>query len=1032
MHTSSLITLGGFAFSVNGVSAGSPATRKARALMAFLAMNRGVDAARERLLEIFWPDADPDRARDSLSTALHSIRRCIRVTGVDADTFLTATKSVLRWTAETEVDALKFTELAVSQDSAASQEALQTYRGDFLEGDYDNWTVAERERLAGLYETVLARVVKASKDTQAAQRFIARNPYDEEAYTTLIEAELAAGRRSAAVAWVERCRKALSEAGDRPSAEFDARFGDIARVEPLLPDELALPFAGRETELSLLAARFSDVVRGRGIATLVHGEAGIGKSTLLNRAAHVAAENGLRVLLVRCAGELPSTFGPWPEIFNAVGAGDFDAFARSHGSDLATAVAQQITSHLPEPTALIVDDAHELTADALDIFVALAQAAMSKHAAVIGLRPEGVSILRSRLAEVPLEELPIGPLDHNTLKWALAQTLGSEQPDVLDALYQRSGGHPLFFAGLLNSLVDAGALARDGYRWQLAKPIGADIELPETVRRFIETRLRARGDAARSIAGALAIEPGATADDLGSALQMDESTVLDALDDLLALGLITQPSAGTQFAFAHDLIREVAAAGLNAGRRIALHRAFAQSLKASGELEASLRRARHLQAAGEWLAAAQSYLAAAQEALEVNAAQDVINRCDAGIEAAEKLQRTADCAMLLARLHRTAARAALAAGDAHEAVRRAREAVTLAPSGNDNRESILGLVDLAAIEGAVSNNIEQKANADAAVVNARSCGDDALETQAFIQQAIAARELGLKDEALQASQSAHHLALRCSRDDLTAASLEQLLRTQLAWWLFSDALDTARKGIDAARRVDPFAEATFLQARCTLWYLLERFDEAQSELQAALQISKAAAVRRKEAMLGPMRPLPYFQFTCHYMAGKIAIAREDWDQALGAAERASALTNVAKLPRRSEILLLLRIDALLQRNQPKDSESAHDIATSLSERNHAQGVLGWSDCVELARARTAARLRLPAAGKQLRVALNALEANAQRSPLEADRAFGRLAAAASEAGEMILAGRAGERCEHYRLRRVAAAGAAWRREDSAV
>jgi hypothetical protein len=73
MATPALTTLGGFAFKMNGVSTEGPATRKARALMAYPVMNRGADTARERLLEIFWPNSNPDRGRDSLVTALSSI-----------------------------------------------------------------------------------------------------------------------------------------------------------------------------------------------------------------------------------------------------------------------------------------------------------------------------------------------------------------------------------------------------------------------------------------------------------------------------------------------------------------------------------------------------------------------------------------------------------------------------------------------------------------------------------------------------------------------------------------------------------------------------------------------------------------------------------------------------------------------------------------------------------------------------------------------------------------------------------------------
>ena len=69
IHTFSLTTLGRFALSVDGISVPSPATRKARALMAFLIMNRGADAARERCWRSFGLMPIPN-ARDSLATAL--------------------------------------------------------------------------------------------------------------------------------------------------------------------------------------------------------------------------------------------------------------------------------------------------------------------------------------------------------------------------------------------------------------------------------------------------------------------------------------------------------------------------------------------------------------------------------------------------------------------------------------------------------------------------------------------------------------------------------------------------------------------------------------------------------------------------------------------------------------------------------------------------------------------------------------------------------------------------------------------------
>ncbi|MDQ6824778.1 MAG: hypothetical protein M3007_04865, partial [Candidatus Eremiobacteraeota bacterium] len=458
---------------------------------------------------------------------------------------------------------------------------------------------------------------------------------------------------------------------------------------------------------------------------------------------------------------------------------------------------------------------------------------------------------------------------------------------------------------------------------------------------------------------------------------------------------------------------------------ISLHRAFAQRFKTSGQIEASLLLAHHLEGAGEPLLAAQSYLKSAREVLRLNAFQDAIDRCAAGIREAEKLERTASRDILLAKLHRTVARALLSSGQPDAAIRRARDAVNLARSGEDLQEMTQAVLDLAVMEGATLQIVEQRSDAAVAVENARLCDDRALEAQSLVQQASAARELGMREEALQASHSAYDLALKCGNAGVALTVLEERLREQLTWWLFNDALETARTGLDAARRLEPFYEAAFLQARCALWYLLERFVEAESELPTALRIANENVAGSQESILAPLHSQPYLQFSCHYMASKIAVAQQQWDQAIVTADNAAALTNVAKLPRYSEALLLLRIDALLQRNLPGDSEAARDLTSTFGESRRAQGTIGWSDCIELARARVAARIRMPDASAQLRCAVDTLEENAHGALLDIDVAFARLAEAAFEVDEIAVAHRARARSKFYKSRRLASAGAAW-------
>lgn len=293
-----LLTLGKFELRVGNQLAPAPPTQKARVLIAFLAANRGNDVARERLLELLWPDAEPDRAREGLRTALSSIRHALKAARGEPDGVMFADKSVVRWRANVQFDAARFEELARSSGTADKRAALKLYRGDFLEGTYEEWAVSERERLGALYEAILADLVTRANDVDAARLLLARDPYHEPSYMTLIGAELQAHRQTAAAELATRYRNAMREIRAEPSAEFQRRFGHLQQPPELqetrraatpqpqdsngetnLPTQLTT-FVGRDGDIAELKA----VVRRSRLVT-VAGTGGIGKTRLAIQAA---------------------------------------------------------------------------------------------------------------------------------------------------------------------------------------------------------------------------------------------------------------------------------------------------------------------------------------------------------------------------------------------------------------------------------------------------------------------------------------------------------------------------------------------------------------------------------------------------------------------------------------------------------------------------------------------------------------------------------------------------------------------------
>lgn len=123
---------------------------KRAALLTYLTLaNPGGLERRDKLLALFWPEADTTRARTALRQALHFLRRClgdelIRTVGTEE----VGVDQARMW-----CDALAFEQsLAVGNERGA----LELYRGDLLSGfhagaghDWEEWLEHKRTRLRG-------------------------------------------------------------------------------------------------------------------------------------------------------------------------------------------------------------------------------------------------------------------------------------------------------------------------------------------------------------------------------------------------------------------------------------------------------------------------------------------------------------------------------------------------------------------------------------------------------------------------------------------------------------------------------------------------------------------------------------------------------------------------------------------------------------------------------------------------------------------------------------------------------------------
>ena len=976
----------------------------------------------KRYSNVSGPISIRSGARDNLKVSLWSVRRSIRAAILDASEVIRADRTLVRWLGPVDFDVDRFDALcAAPSENGAAAEAPAIYRGEFLEGDFDEWASAQRERLAAKYEALLSRTVAASKDVVASETLIGRNPYDETAYATLIEAELGAGRPQAAALLADRCRSALADMGAAPSEEFERRFGALRRLEST-SREFRLPFVARDAELGELGRRLTEAAGGSGSVTVVHGDAGIGKSSVLAQAERMALQLGLRTVELRCRGRETQILGEWRALFETTTGRPFAEAIGPAGSDAAAVLARELASSLvASSSALFIDDAQHLSGESFSVLTELVKHVVDTAAIVIASRPEGVARLRTTLYDRrSFAEARLGFLSDADLASALRQGSGNDLPELARAVFERTKGHPLYIVETLSALVESGTLSRAEHGWTLRSGLDELLPVSSTMRAFIEGRLTARGSVPATVASALALEPAASASELGSALAMDETTLLDALDDLLSLGLIVPGELGAQFSFSHDLVQETAAAMLNAGRRVKIHAAFARDLLGSADRNATIRRARHLLAAGQPLAASADFLTAAQRAKNAGLAQDAVRRAREGIEALALVDESAERDVRLASLQLETARASYALLDFDGAGAAVEAAAALARTRNREAELAEALLLRVQVAAAVQTAVERTSLATEALETTRKSSDRGLIARALVEVAAAARENGERTMALAAANEAFEIASAAERWETAQRAGDEIILCSATWWDFSEAVRWESRAADAAARAGSRAQAAHRTASALLWHLLERDDEAENELALARRIMDEQQFAL-ESDGGSLIVAPTF---IRFLSAVVARARGDGPAVLRALDGV-AQGGAADLPARAAALAMVRVDGLLLRGEPADVEAAREICAQLPTYQTTQSAFGLSACPELTRASVAARCREPDVNRALRRALDAIEDHAHRTPLAADAAFARLEVVARETQSDVIAVRAAERAAYFRSERRAAAGGAW-------
>jgi DNA-binding SARP family transcriptional activator len=242
--------LGGFTVERCGRAIEEWPSLRGQAIFKYLLAHPRASVSRETLMDLFWPDADPEAARRNLHQAVYSLRQTLRPdTGTAQLILFDNGRYRLNPDLPLWMDAYEFEQHAaagrrLAQEGHSEEAALQfsfaleLYRGDFLEEDeQEPWAVPRREALRKSYREAadwLSQYFLDQGDYDAAiatcDRLLAVDPCHEPAHRRLMQGYHRQGQRTAAIRQYHVCLNSLrEELGVSPSPETQALLTTLAR-----------------------------------------------------------------------------------------------------------------------------------------------------------------------------------------------------------------------------------------------------------------------------------------------------------------------------------------------------------------------------------------------------------------------------------------------------------------------------------------------------------------------------------------------------------------------------------------------------------------------------------------------------------------------------------------------------------------------------------------------------------------------------------------------------------------------------------
>ncbi|HEX8459533.1 MAG TPA: BTAD domain-containing putative transcriptional regulator [Pyrinomonadaceae bacterium] len=220
-------------------------TKRARDILCFIASRRHRRASKDTIIDTFWGEADFDAVEKNFHPTVSHIRKALNSNQPVKQNFLLYRDSdyLLNQEFSYRIDTEEFDRLVTEAEAAKRageheryvscyEQALALYRGDFMQGSYDEWVEEQRsyyrEQHLRMLEVLTVAAQKAEewpRSLQLAQRILADDQFREDVHCMIMRAHAALGNRAAVKEQYEQLRRVLrKELGVEPAAETQKIF----------------------------------------------------------------------------------------------------------------------------------------------------------------------------------------------------------------------------------------------------------------------------------------------------------------------------------------------------------------------------------------------------------------------------------------------------------------------------------------------------------------------------------------------------------------------------------------------------------------------------------------------------------------------------------------------------------------------------------------------------------------------------------------------------------------------------------------